>query len=79
MKEVGEIVIICMSVLMVIKMNLSRTFLVTVETLDEFSVYEDLIFEDLMIIARASFWSPFCITAKNAEGLTWVGFFQTQI
>lgn len=51
-KEVGEIVIICMSVLLVIKMNLSRTFLVTAETLDEFSVYEDLMFEDLMIIAR---------------------------
>lgn len=44
--------IICMSVLLVIKMNLSRTFLVTAETLDEFSVYEDLMFEDLMIIAR---------------------------
>lgn len=52
MKEVGEIVISCMSVLLIIKINLSRTFLVTVETLDEFSVYEDSMFEDLMIIVR---------------------------
>lgn len=52
MKEVGEIVISCMSVLLIIKINLSGTFLVTVETLDEFSVYEDLMFEDLMIIVR---------------------------
>lgn len=52
MKEIGEIVISCMSVLLIIKIHLSRTFLVTVETLDEFSVYEDSMFEDLMIIVR---------------------------
>lgn len=32
MKEVGEIVIICIPVLMVIKINFSSAFLVTAET-----------------------------------------------
>lgn len=52
MKEVGETVISCMSVLLITKIDLSRTFLVIAETIDEFSVYEDLMFEDLMIIVR---------------------------
>lgn len=40
-EKVGEIVSICMSVLMFIKINFSIA-LVTAETLDEFSVHEDL-------------------------------------
>lgn len=34
---------------MVIKINLSRTFLVTAETLNVFSVYEDLMLEDFSL------------------------------
>lgn len=45
MKEVGEIVFICMSVLIVIKINFSKTFPVTAEILDAFSVYDDLMLE----------------------------------